>query len=176
MRAPVLIILIAAATAVPAQQLYKWVDEKGRVQYTDTPPPNSAKKVEEKRMSSSPPSAAKGGEQSYTTQQAVKNFPVTLWVNSCGELCDAARNYLRRRNVPFTERNPAAENELDNFKKASNNSMEVPLLVIGTRPIRGFSQAEWEAALTDAGYPKPGGAAKPEPSTPGATGEAPAGK
>jgi glutaredoxin len=170
MRAPVLIALIAVAMAVPAQQLYKWVDEKGRVQYTDTPPPNSAKKVEEKRMSSSTPSTTKGGEQSYTTQQAVKNFPVTLWVNNCGELCDAARNYLRKRNIPFTERNPAAENELDNFKKASNNSMEVPLLVVGNRPIRGFSQSEWDGALTDAGYPKPGSA------PPAAAGEPPAGK
>ena len=39
-RAVVLLLLLAAAQA-HAQQ-YRWVDEKGRVQYTDTPPPATA--------------------------------------------------------------------------------------------------------------------------------------
>jgi hypothetical protein len=39
-------LLLAAllAVALPAQaRLYKWVDDKGQVQYTDTPPPQSSK-------------------------------------------------------------------------------------------------------------------------------------
>ena len=47
-RAVVLMLLLAAAQA-HAQQ-YRWVDEKGRVQYTDTPPPATAKDVQKKRL------------------------------------------------------------------------------------------------------------------------------
>src|SRR5262245_24004289 len=41
------VILSLAVTGVPlAAQLYRWVDDKGNVEYRDTPPPQNAKKVE----------------------------------------------------------------------------------------------------------------------------------
>ncbi|MGH8620874.1 MAG: DUF4124 domain-containing protein, partial [Burkholderiales bacterium] len=39
-------VLLAANGIVLAAQLYRWVDEKGNVEYRDTPPPVSARKVE----------------------------------------------------------------------------------------------------------------------------------
>jgi glutaredoxin len=54
--------------------------------------------------------------------------------------------------VPHTERNARAE--IDAFKKASEGRLEVPLLVVGSRQLRGYVEAEWDAALDGAGYPK----------------------
>jgi hypothetical protein len=45
-------LLLAAGTA-QAAQLYRWVDDKGRVEWRDTPPPASAKKVERRTVGGS---------------------------------------------------------------------------------------------------------------------------
>jgi opacity protein-like surface antigen len=49
------ITILAVALAVlalpaSAAQLYRWVDEKGRVEWRDTPPPPNARKVEQRNL------------------------------------------------------------------------------------------------------------------------------
>ena len=142
-------LLSAAAATLSAAQLYRWVDENGRTQYSDTPPPPSAKSVEQRKIrGSTPPSTS----LPYSLQLAVKNFPVTLWANNCGEACDKARTHLSRRGVPYTEVDPQAD--LDAFKKASGGDMGIPLLFIGSNKLRGYLDSEWDSALDIAGYPK----------------------
>ena len=46
-RIMILAVLFAAAGTLAAAQLYRWVDDKGNVEYRDSPPPKGAKKVEE---------------------------------------------------------------------------------------------------------------------------------
>jgi hypothetical protein len=176
MRTPVLIALMALAAAASAQQMYKWVDEKGRTQYTDTPPPASAKKVEEKRLGRGNEITG-GGDVPYAVQQAVQKFPVTLWVTSdCGDPCTNGRAHLRKRGVPNAERNPSSDQkENEAFAKMANGGKEVPLLVVGQlRSITGYQPDAWDAALDQAGYPRNATPLKPEPEAkPGA---APGGK
>jgi hypothetical protein len=85
-------------------------------------------------------------------QLAVKNFPVTLWMNNCGPTCDQARTHLNRRGVPFTERDPQAD--LEAFKKVSGGDMGIPLLFVGSTKLRGYNESDWNSALDVAGYPK----------------------
>jgi glutaredoxin len=132
-----------------AAQLYRWVDEKGNVEWRDTPPPATAKKVEQRSISTSTIPAS---DLPYSLQQAVKNFPVTLWATDCGELCDRARAHLKRRGVPHTERNP--QSDFAAFKKAAGGGSEVPLLFVGSTRLKGYSQSEWDSALDIAGYPQ----------------------
>ena len=84
-------------------------------------------------------------------QQAVKNFPVTLWMYDCGEPCTQARSHLARRGVPYTERN--AQKEAEALKKLTG-SIDVPVLIVGTTRLKGYLDTEWDAALDNAGYPK----------------------
>ena len=106
-RTVILLIALMSAliSAIPAQaaQLYRWVDDKGRVEWRDTPPPATAKKVEKRTVSGS---SIETSTLPYSVQQAVRNFPVTLYVSNCGEGCDKARAHLTRRGVPFTQKNP----------------------------------------------------------------------
>ena len=55
-------LLIFCCALATAQQ-YRWIDDKGRVQYSDTPPPASAKDVQRKRFGDSGGAAnrAEGG-------------------------------------------------------------------------------------------------------------------
>ncbi|HSE01942.1 MAG TPA: glutaredoxin domain-containing protein [Burkholderiales bacterium] len=161
-------VLLAASGAVLAAQLYRWVDEMGNVEYRDTPPPASAKKVETRSV--------RGGTVEtpalpYSVQQAVLNFPVTLWNSDCGAPCDQARAHLARRGVPHTEKDP--QTDFESFKKLTGG-LDVPVLFVGANRIKGYLEGEWDAALDIAGYPstpplgfkpaaKPGAPAKAMP-------------
>jgi hypothetical protein len=149
------IIIFAAlwviASAAYSGQIYKWVDEKGVVNYTPYPPPANIKKVEEKKIGGN---SIQTGDIPYSVKQAVKNFPLTLYVTNCGEVCDKARAYLKKRGAPFTEKNPQQQDEVENFKKLTDGGMEVPLLLVGSlKTLKGFLASEWDSALDQAGYP-----------------------
>jgi glutaredoxin len=149
-----LLVLALGAQALGAAQLYRWVDERGRVEWRDTPPPPSARKVEKRNMggntieTSTPP---------YSVQQAVKNFPVTLWVFDCGAPCEQARAHLSRRGVPYTERH--AQKEAEALKQATGG-LEVPVLFVGSAQLKGYLESDWDAALDHAGYPRTNPAAR----------------
>lgn len=164
MKKTVVLTLAFAIFSAPltAAQLYRWVDEKGNVEWRDTPPPSTAKKVEQRNISVSP---SQPSELPYSVQQAAKNFPVTLWLTNCGDTCDKARAHLNRRGVPHTEKDP--QSDIEGFKKASGGGMEVPLLFVGSNRLRGYLESDWDAALDTAGYPKTALApVKPQPKAP----------
>jgi glutaredoxin len=142
-----LAIALAAGPAAGAQ-LYKWVDDKGRVEWRDTPPPADAKNVETRTMHGN---TVQTSNLPYSVQQAVKNFPVTLWVVPDCEPCTAARNHLAKRGVPHTEHN--AQKEPAALKKLTG-SMDVPILTVGSRTLKGYLDTDWDAALDSAGYPR----------------------
>jgi len=146
---PVVCALALLATPLGAAQLYRWVDEKGNVEWRDTPPPASAKKVEQRTVSTSPIPAS---DLPYSLQQAVKNFPVTLWTTDCGDLCNRARAHLSRRGVPHTEKDP--QTDIEAFKKISGGSFEVPFLLVGNVRLKGYLPSAWDSALDTAGYPQ----------------------
>lgn len=147
----VVTIMMFSLSAVPASaaQLYRWVDDSGRVEWRDTPPPPTAKNVEQRNIGGN---TIQTSGLPYSVQLAVKNFPVTLWANNCGEGCDKARAHLNRRGVPHTEKDPQAD--LDAFKKVSGGDLGIPLLFVGSSKLRGYLESEWNDALDIAGYPK----------------------
>lgn len=140
--------LLAVSSALFAAQLYRWVDEKGNVEYRDTPPPVSAKKVEELRSVGGP---VETSSLPFSVQLAAKNFPVTLWNSSCGGPCDQARAHLARRGVPHTEKDP--QSDIEAFKKLTGG-LDVPVLYVGSNRIKGYLEGEWDSALDIAGYPR----------------------
>lgn len=174
------VLMSALMTAIPAQaaQLYRWVDDKGRVEWRDTPPPASAKakKVEQRTVGGS---VIETSTLPYSVQQAVRNFPVTLYTSNCGEGCDKARAHLVKRGVPFTQKNP--QDDVDAYKKLTNGGMEVPLLFVGNDRLRGYEAGAWDSTLDAAGYPRqpvpgyaaPKPAAAPAPKPPVAPAPAP---
>jgi len=148
-----LIVLVLALAAGPAAagKLYKWTDKDGKVHYTDQPPPSEAKASERKQFGDKP---APDASLPYALQQAVKNFPVTLYSSDCGDACSKASALLSKRGVPITEKNasdPAAGEEL---KALTGGKLEVPVLKIGGQMLRGYEEGSWNTALDAAGYPK----------------------
>ncbi len=180
MKTWLLVTLLGIATLAHGAEMYRWVDDKGVVNYTLYPPPANIRKVEQKKLGGN--TAVQTSEMPYSVQLAVKNFPVTYYATpDCVEQCKIARAHLDKRGVPYTEKNPAkpaSVEEFENFKKMTGGGLEVPLLQVGQlKMIKGYLASEWDAALDQAGYPtsaipgtKP--AAKP-PAKPPAPASAP---
>jgi len=151
-RIGVVLVLALAAGAVTAQQLYRWTDEKGRVNVTDTPPPPGAKDVQQRRGTTS--SAAEDGSEPYALQQARKESPVTLYTGPDCEPCNDARKLLNTRGIPFKEVS-VTEKEVNDLVKLSG-SASVPVIVVGSATQKGFEESVYQHLLDDAGYPKMG--------------------
>ncbi len=140
--------LALVSAPLGAAQLYRWVDEKGNVEYRDTPPPANAKKVERRDMTAN---TIQTSALPYSVQQAVKTHPVTLWSFDCGDPCTKARAHLARRGVPHTERSP--QKEPDAMKQATGG-LDVPVLIVGKNQLKGYLDETWDSALDTAGYPR----------------------
>lgn len=140
--------LACAAGAVSAAQLYRWVDDKGNVEWRDTPPPSTAKKVEQRTMTGN---TIQTSTLPYSVQQAMKNYPVTLWTFDCGPPCKLAEAHLAKRGIPHTVR--YSNKEPEELKKLTGGT-EVPVLLVGSTQLKGYLETSWDAALDNAGYPR----------------------
>src|SRR6266853_5948688 len=165
-------------------QAYRWVDEDGRVHYTQTPPPPGAKRVQRKSFQHGSTGPV---DLPYATQVAAKNFPVTLYtLPTCGSPCDQARALLVKRAVPFTEASVVTQKDADEVKRLSGKN-DLPLLVVGTHVQTGFHEGLLNGLLDSAGYPssappapiealrKMNPASPTQPQQGGSAGTAPAG-
>ncbi len=155
---PLGLLLLGVALAAQAQQ-YRWVDEKGRVQYSDVPPPPSAKNVEKKNFKGN----AVGAQTGYALSRAVREAPVTLYTHPiCKAQCQLARDVLNRRGVPFNEVVTTDAEKMEALKQVSGDTA-VPVLVVGGRVEKSGSPEAYNRALDSAGYP-PAGVAPPAES------------
>jgi glutaredoxin len=153
MKAIVVMVALASAAvslAAGAQAMYRYVDPDGKVVYTDRPPPPNARKVEQKNLRGN---VIDTSESPVATRDAQQRNPVTLFVFDCGDLCDRAKGLLNRRGVPHALLDTTNADNAEKLKKLTSG-LEVPVLQVGTRVLKGLDEAQWQAALDQAGYPK----------------------
>lgn len=133
-----------------AGELYRWVDNSGRVYYGDLPPADAVNVEVMKAARSDVPNEY----IPYESRRAQQNFPVTLYVgNGCGETCDQARSLLNKRGVPFSEKFLRTKDEIDTFKRITGSEV-VPTLMVGKTILKIFQPEQWHGELDIAGYPK----------------------
>ena len=153
-------VSITAAMPVDAQQVYRWVDATGRVQYSDQPPPPGTKNVQEKNVGGN---SIQNNDLSLLAQDAQKKNPVTMYVSECGDSCDAAKAYLNKRGIPHTMVDPTRSLELNKKFKEETGGQVVPVLKVGEKRLSGWNESSWASALDTAGYPKTPPFSKPKP-------------
>ena len=140
------------AASLPASALFKVVGPDGRVTYTDRPPSDTAARVttlgREDINAVPAPSALP-----LALRQTAERYPVTLYSTAECAACDAARQYLVRRGVPFAEKLIVNDDDTLALEQLLG-TRSVPALSIGAQALRGFSTNEWSAYLDAAGYPR----------------------
>ena len=146
--ATVALLLGGAACGAFAQ--YKIVGPDGKVTYTDKPP--AAADI---RMGNGAPAAASGGATGgmpYETRQAMGKYPVTLYAaHDCGP-CDQAREALKKRGVPFNEFSVNTDPDVAALRSRLG-STTLPVVVIGSQTMKGYSATDLQGYLDAAGYP-----------------------
>ncbi|MFZ5523211.1 MAG: glutaredoxin family protein [Pseudomonadota bacterium] len=142
--------LVILSFTVQAADLYRWVDSRGIVHYSDMPSPD-AEKLDPRKFSDQ---VVPGEDLPYGTRIARQNFPVTLYVGSgCGDACDQAHSLLNKRGIPYAEKTLRTREEIDAFKKLTGSEI-VPTLAVGKSYLKGLQSEQWHGELDIAGYPK----------------------
>jgi glutaredoxin len=163
--AAALTVALSTALEAPAQtSVYKWTDADGKVHFSDTPPPPSVtKNITEQRMGGG---AVDSSQLPYATQMAMKSSPVTLYTApTCGTPCEQGRSLLGDRGIPYTERDAQASREDADAVMKAIGALQVPVLMVGSDALKGYSSSAWNGALDGAGYPRsrPPGSVAPRP-------------
>lgn len=144
--------LALAGLAVPAAAQYKVVGPDGRTTYTDRPPlDGSARVTPLGRDSVAAPNPRDALPHELRT--LAERFPVTLYAGADCQPCDAGRQLLQQRGVPFTEKLVASADDAAALERVTG-ARNLPALTVGAQVLGGLSHAEWASYLDLAGYPR----------------------
>ena len=160
MKNPALLALVFALTPmlVAGAQLYRWVDEKGNVEWRDTPPPPNAKKVEQRNMGRQYDRNLDTPVFRSTGRQEISRDAVGVRlrraVRSRASASAEARRAARRAQRAKGTRRAQEHHGLAGSARAPRR----------LQAAQGVLESDWDAALDSAGYPKtalPGVKVKP---------------
>ncbi|MEO7852179.1 MAG: glutaredoxin family protein [Rubrivivax sp.] len=143
---------VLALAAAPAMALYKIVGPDGSVTYTDRPPTGTAANVstlEGGTLTAVKPLASLPIELRQTSER----YPVVLYSAADCAPCDAGRQLLVQRGIPYTEKLIVSEDDAAALERAVG-FRSLPALSIGKQGLRGWSSDEWGAYLDAARYPR----------------------
>lgn len=148
----ILVTSLALLAALPcAGQVYKWVDSNGKAHYGDSPP-GDVKKEQLKVDVRSHEGPAQVTDWAAILRRrappAGRIHAVTIYTTTwCGP-CKRAKSYLNAKGVRFNEvdveATPEARREF-----ASLGGGGVPLILVGSKAMRGFDEARLAAMLKD---------------------------
>ena len=135
---------------------YKVVGPDGKVSYTDKPVTDPGAQVKPLRQSAGAAAARSGPQASALPallRPLVERFPVTLYTSSDCTPCEAARQLLQQRGVPYAERSVSSDDDIAALQRLSGGR-SVPSLTVGAQALRGYLEADWQGLLDLAGYPR----------------------
>jgi glutaredoxin len=144
-----LAVLFASA---PLYAQYKVVGPDGKVTYTDRPPASASGKITE--LGGRGGVAAENAALPLELRQAASRYPVTLYASAGAcDPCDSARQLLRQRGIPYSERSVQSPEDADALERLSGGR-DAPTLSIGSQTLRGLAPEVWNSYLDAAGYPR----------------------
>ena len=144
---------VALLAALPAHAQYKVVGADGKVTYTDRPPATGNAKI---TSISSRGSAGVAIDVALPLElrQPAARYPVTLYtVTGACSPCEAARQLLRQRGIPYSEKQVQTPEDSEALERLSG-ARDAPTLAIGTQMMRGLAPEVWGSYLDAAGYPR----------------------
>lgn len=143
---PVLILLLMLPAAVSAG-IFSWTDENGKVHFGDRPPIDI--KADEITVRVNTFESASG----ITTDDSgtLSRGDVVLYTTQRCNYCRKAKQFLKRKNIRFTEYDVETSNKgKRDFKKL--NGKGVPVILVGNQRMNGFSEERMVSMLKNAGY------------------------
>jgi glutaredoxin len=134
-----------------AGQVYKWVDPSGKPHYGDTPPDDVKKEQLRIDVRSHEGPAQVTDWAAILRKRAAptaRAHAVTMYSTSWCGYCKLARNYFNAKGIRFNEvdveSTDAAKREF-----AELGGGGVPLILVGSKAMRGFDEARLASLLRD---------------------------
>ncbi len=145
-------LLGAVLAVVPAHAQYKVIGPDGKTTYTDRAPAPADGKATALGARGTPVTTEVALPQEL--RQATSRYPATLYVTTGAcEPCDGARQLLRQRGVPFTEKQVVTAEDSEALERLTG-ARDAPTLTLGAQTMRGLSAEVWNSYLDAAGYPR----------------------
>lgn len=141
---------LMAAAPVQAQQVYRIVGPDGKVTFSDRQPEKPDAKVATVRSGNG--QAEANNALPPELRRVANQYPVTLYVTRDCDVCNAARQLLVGRGIPFAEKIIVSNADISSFKQLSGSDT-LPALSISSQFLRGLQESEWNSYLDAAGYP-----------------------
>ncbi len=127
-----LLVIAESSTA----EIYKWVDDQGKVHFSDKKPGNQDAERLEVRVNTYK-------SVSYNTSIFDTGKNVVMYSASwCGS-CKKARKYFQKERIPFTEYDIEKDSKgKRQYKKLGARG--VPVILVGKKRMNGFSERGFE--------------------------------
>ena len=145
---PAFFLLGFLSQSTAATNVYECIDAAGQTTFSDHCPPGTRKKETRFQTSASDLS---GEEKTEKSEKNTDGSVILYAVEHC-DACDLVRNFLKTRNIPFTEKNVTGDMELQKELREKSGSATVPFTQIGGRKLRGYDSYALSDAIIAAGY------------------------
>jgi glutaredoxin len=152
----ILSALVFYLCGMATAEMYRWVDENGETQITDSPPPNIKSRGEIKIYRDIPqdshntePALNARRQEPNSAIETKKNPEVILYGTSWCPYCVKARDFFRSRGIDFTDYDIEKDKEAATRKRQLDKKGGVPFVIINGRSISGFSASAYERALQE---------------------------
>ena len=169
----VAVVFFTATYVLPAaaEGLYKWVDERGRVTYQNTPPPEDAASVERSAISATvndlpgeeeaeapaEEAAVSQTEEAEATEETAEEevVSITLFTNPECTTCEDMRAYFEEFEIAFEEIDISEDTDQAEEMKQKHGHNNVPTIVVGNKSITGGSVNDLQTLLKNSGFEVP---------------------
>jgi glutaredoxin len=152
-----LLLLVINPTSPALSEIYKWVDENGRINFSDTPPAgvNDVVEFEPTPSYSSTDLPNTKTDYSHTTSQKqppikipTKRHEVDLYVTDWCPYCKKAEKFFESRNIQVSIYDIEKDKKAKKRKEKMDGRNGVPFAVINGKKIRGYNESLYIKALT----------------------------
>lgn len=134
---PLYIALLPLSESV-GEEIYRWIDDEGKVHYGDRPPSDAATERVQVRVNTYQDTHIQAMEKVFFPEARVVMFSAS-W---CG-VCRQAKNYFHSHNIAYRELD-IETNSAGREGFAALNGTGVPIILVGNRRLNGFSPAAFE--------------------------------
>lgn len=148
-QASFLCLCLAVVQVNAYAEVYRWVDDRGRVQFSDQAPESKKAEVVELAEISTyqgvTVSEVEEGIESGPVRQkkSIRRKRVVIYSAQWCGMCRKAKNYFKRKKIPFKEYDiEKSRNARRSYDKL--NATGIPVILIGKKRMDGFSKYRFD--------------------------------
>ena len=151
MKAIIALCALLASIPASAQQIHRWVDAEGRVQYSDKPPPGVASKPVAARINSYSGTPVVSGTASAAAKTGQPRPEIKMYATDWCTYCRKAQAFFAQQGIRYAHID-IEKSEAGKAEYQRHGGRGVPLILVGTQRMNGFSEEGLAQMLKAAGY------------------------